>query len=234
MKNKKIEQTAARKRHKERLKADRRKEPTLERGYPGLIEKPSILIVCEGENTEPSYFNQFKVTSATVQSVGTGYNTISLVKKAKEIAGSDKFDQVWCVFDKDAFNDHDFNRAIKLAEKYGYDVAYSNQAFEYWLILHLDDHQGGRMNRDNYNDKINELLKPFHVEYDGSDRGCKIVSEDFFDILVGTDKKSHRTRVDLAIERAERIYERLDHFSPANEESSTTVFRLVRELIKYA
>jgi hypothetical protein len=40
--------------------------------------------------------------------------------------------------------------------------------------------------------------------------------------------------VDLAIERAERIYERLDLFSPANEESSTTVFRLVRELIKYA
>jgi len=165
MKNKKIEQTAARKRHKERLKADRRKEPTLERGYPELIEKPSILIVCEGENTEPSYFNQFKVTSATVKSVGTGYNTVSLVEKAK---------------------------------------------------------------------KIDEMLKPFHVEYDGGDTGCKIVSEDFFDILVGTDKKSHRKRVDLAIDRAERIYERLDHFSPAKEESSTTVFRLVRELIKYA
>lgn len=233
MKNKKVEQTTVRKRHKERLKADRRKEPTLERGYPRLIEKPSILIVCEGENTEPSYFNQFKVTSATVKSVGTGYNTISLVKKAKKIVGSDNFDQVWCVFDKDAFKDHDFNRAIKLAEQYGYGVAYSNQAFEYWLILHLDDHQGGRMNRDNYNDKINQLLKPFHVEYNGGDTGCKIVSEDFFDILVGTDKKSRRKRVDLAIERAERIYERLDHFSPAKEESSTTVFRLVRELIKY-
>ncbi len=98
----------------------------------------------------------------------------------------------------------------------------------------MDDHQGGRMNRDNCNDKINELLKPFHVEYDGGDTGCKIVSEDFFDILVVTDKKSRRKRVDLAIERAERIYERLDHLSPAKEESSTTVFRLVRELIKYA
>lgn len=90
------------------------------------------------------------------------------------------------------------------------------------------------MNRENYNDKINELLKSFHVEYDGGDTGCKIVSEDFFDILVGTDQKSHRKRLDLAIERAERIYERLDHFSPAKEESSTTVFKLVRELIKYA
>lgn len=234
MKNKKIEQTAIRKRHKERLKANRRKEPTLERGYPVLIEKPSILIVCEGENTEPSYFNQFKVTSATVKSVGTGYNTISLVKRAKEIAETDKFDQVWCVFDKDVFKDHDFNRAIRLAETYGYGIAYSNQAFEYWLILHLDDHQGGKMNREDYNDKINELLKPFHIEYDGGSKGCKIVSEIFFDILVGTDQKSRRKRVDLAIERAERIFDSLDHFTPAKEESSTTVFRLVRELIKYA
>lgn len=89
------------------------------------------------------------------------------------------------------------------------------------------------MNRDNCNDKINELLKPFHVEYDGGDTGCKNSVRGFFDILVGTDKKSRRERVDLAIERAERIYERLDHLSPAKEESSTTVFRLVRELIKY-
>jgi hypothetical protein len=233
MKNKTIEQAAARKRHKERLKAKRRKEPTLDRGFPGLIEKPSILIVCEGENTEPTYFDQFKVKSATVKSVGTGYNTVSLVKRAKEIADSGEYDQVWCVFDKDQFPDQDFNQAIMIAESYNYGVAYSNQAFEYWLILHLDDHQGGRMSRDSYNDKINELLRPFHVEYDGGSKGCKIVSDDFFDILLGIDHKSHKKRVDLAIERAERIYNSLDHFSPAKEESSTTVFKLVRELIKY-
>lgn len=63
--------------------------------------------------------------------------------------------------------------------------------------------------------------------------GCKIISVDFFDVLVGIDHKSRRLRVDLAIERAERIYNGLDHHSPAREESSTTVFRLVRELIKY-
>jgi len=234
MKNKKIEEEIARKRHKERLKGERRKEPKLERESPRLIEKPSILIVCEGKNTEPSYFNQFKVSSAIVKSVGTGCNTISLVRRAKKIAETNEFDQVWCVFDKDDFKDQDFNRAIKLAERYHYGVAYSNQAFEYWLILHLDDHQGGRMDRDNYNDKINELLKPFHVAYDGGDTGCKIVTEDFFDILIGPDEKSRRKRVDLAIERAKRIYDTLDHFSPAKEESSTTVFRLASELIKYA
>jgi len=54
----------------------------------------------------------------------------------------------------------------------------------------MDDHQGGRMNRDNCNDKINELLKPFHVEYDGDDTGCKkIVSEDFLIYWLAQIKK---------------------------------------------
>lgn len=62
MKNKRAEQIAAKQRHREQLKAQRRKEPSLERPAAELTENPSILIVCEGENTEPSYFNQFRIT----------------------------------------------------------------------------------------------------------------------------------------------------------------------------
>lgn len=56
MKNKKAEQIAAKKKHRESLKSNRRKEITLERTEPSKLERPTILIVCEGENTEPSYF----------------------------------------------------------------------------------------------------------------------------------------------------------------------------------
>lgn len=118
-------------------KRKRRASPSLNRGRKSLKVKPSILIVCEGKVTEPSYFNQFRVTSAVVKSVGTGCNTKSLVEEAKKIAGSKKYDQVWCVFDKDSFPDKNFNDAIDLAKKYDFRIAYSNQAFEYWLILHL-------------------------------------------------------------------------------------------------
>ena len=109
-----------------------------------------ILIVCEGKNTEPSYFKQFRISSAIVKSIGEGYNTISLVKRAKQLAKRKKYDQIWCVFDADPKLDNtkqaqNFNNAIKLAEKHKFGIAYSNQAFEYWLILHLDDHQGGAM-----------------------------------------------------------------------------------------
>jgi hypothetical protein len=231
MKNKRAEKIAAKQKHREQLKAQRRKEPSLERPVAELAEKPYILIVCEGENTEPSYFNQFRITSAKVKSVGEGYNTVSLVNRALDLAQQGNYDKVWCVFDKDDFKDDYFNSAIQIAEASNFGVAYSNQSFEYWLILHFNDHQGGGMHRYDYNDKINELLKPFKVSYDG--KGSKLISEGFFDLLDGIDIKTNRKRVELAIVRAERNYNQLDHINPAKEESSTTVFRLVGELLKY-
>jgi hypothetical protein len=231
MKNKKADQIAAKQKHKEQIKDKRRIEPNLYRPAAALTEKPAILIVCEGENTEPSYFNQFRLSSATVRSVGEGYNTVSLVNRAVQLAKERPYDQVWCVFDKDDFDENDFNCAIQTAKKKGFGVAYSNQAFEYWLILHFDDHQGGGMHRKDYNDKINELLKPFHVTYDGN--GNKKIQEAFFELLDGIDIKTNRRRRDLAITRARRNLNRFNHKNPAKEESSTTVFRLVEELIKY-
>lgn len=231
MKNKKAEQIAAKKRHKERLKEIRRVEPSFDRPAPTLNEKPTILIVCEGVNTEPSYFNQFRLSSATVKPVGEGYNTVSLVNRAILLANKETFQQVWCVFDKDDFNNNDFNNAIAIAQTNGFGIAYSNQAFEYWIILHFEDHQGGGMHRNDYNDKINKLLKPYGLSYDGEN--SKIVTEEIFELLDGIDEKTGKERKKLAIDRAERNYLQFNHNNPAIEESSTTVFRLVNELLKY-
>lgn len=79
------------------------------------------------------------------------------------------------------------------------------------------------MDRAAYNDKLNKLLRPFSISYDG--KGCKRITEELFDVL--DDRKQ------LAIMRAKRNFNRLDHSNPAKEESSTTVFRLVEELLKY-
>lgn len=231
MKDKKAEQAIDKEKHKAQLKAKRRTETIIERLEPVLNEKPTILIVCEGKNTEPSYFNQFRLTSATIKPVGEGYNTISLVNRAIQISNQSSYEQVWCVFDKDDFDSVDFNNAILLANANGFGIAYSNQAFEYWILLHFNDHQGGGMHRDEYNDKLNKSLKEFNISYDG--KKSKMVTEEIFELLDGIDEKTGKERKILAIERAEKIYDRLDHNNPANEESSTTVFRLVRELLKY-
>lgn len=118
-----------------------------------------------------------------------------------------------------------------MAQAQNFGIAYSNQAFEYWLILHFDDHQGTGMHRNDYNDKINKHLQTFNLKYDGN--GSKKIEEDFFDLLYGMDEKTNKKRVDLAILRAERNYNHFDHTNPAKEESSTTVFKLVYELLKY-
>lgn len=230
-KNKKAEQASAKKKHFERLKLKWRLEVNLVREEPKLDVRPTILIVCEGENTEPTYFRQFRLSSATIKAVGEGFNTISLMNRAIQLANQKKYEQVWCVFDKDDFSNDDFNSAIILADKNNFMTAYSNQAFEYWIILHFDDHQGGGMHRNQYDKKINSLLNPFKINYDGSK--SKIVTDELFEILDGIDEKYNKARKLLAIERAKRNYDKFNHSSPATEESSTTVFKLVEELLKY-
>jgi hypothetical protein len=144
---------------------------------------------------------------------------------------SGKYEQIWCVFDKDQFPAQNFNQAITLAQQYNLGVAYSNQAFEYWLILHFEDHQGGGMHRNQYDAAINEHLEPFGIEFDGNE--SKIITETFFEILNGVDEQTGKIRRELAIARAKRNYKIFDHNSPAIEESSTTVFRLVEEIFKF-
>jgi hypothetical protein len=229
MKNKKQEQVENKKRHKEELK--RRGEPDLTRSAPSKLEKPLILIVCEGQNTEKSYFDQFRLTSAQLVTLGKGYNTISLVNEAIRLSQIKTYEQVWCVFDKDDFTANDFNTAITIVAANNFGLAYSNQAFEYWLILHFEDHQGGAMPRQDYSEKLNEYIGPLGAVYDGE--GSKLITSDLFEILEGKDEKTGRVRRELATGRAKKIYATYDHASPATEESSTTVFRLVDEIMKY-
>ena len=234
MKDKKAAQIEAKRKHIASLaaaKAGRRVEPILKRGEPTRIEKPLILIVCEGKNTEPSYFRQFKLTSATIKAIGKGFNTTSLVNHAILLSQQYSYDQVWCVFDRDQFPANDFNNAIAIATASEIGVAYSNQAFEYWLILHLEDHQGGGMNRSEYGNKINDYLKAMGSSYEGD--GSKLVTDVFFEILNGIDPASNRSRIELAITRAKRNYDFMSHLRPADAESSTTVFKLVEEILKY-
>lgn len=126
-----------------------------------------FLIVCEGKKTEPNYFLGFRVPQLVVDAVGTGYNTESLVEEAIELKRvkeaeaqqRDKpaYDQIWCVFDRDSFDADDFNNAIRKAEAAGFRVAYTNQAFELWYLLHFDDHRAA-LHRSQYHGILEDRL----------------------------------------------------------------------------
>lgn len=100
-------------------------------------QRQRFLIICEGCETELNYFKRFPV-NADVKVKGEGYNTLSLVERAVELdeAEDGAYDQVWCVFDRDDFPVRNFNAALALAERKGFKVAYSNDAFEIWYLLH--------------------------------------------------------------------------------------------------
>ena len=124
--------------------------------------------MCEGEKTECYYFGAFQTSGELIRMeiLGAGRNKDSLVeytielKKKAEIG--EPYSSIWCVFDRDSYpcdsNDkHKFNRAIKLAKNNQIKVAYSNDAFEIWYILHFNFHQAA-WGRSKYESKLTELL----------------------------------------------------------------------------
>lgn len=186
------------------------------------VVKQSFLIVCEGMCTEPDYFRAFRMTTATIKAVGQGMNTISLVNKAISIRDTDIkkkriYDQCWVVFDKDDFPASDFNQAIALAERNGFRVAYSNQAFEYWFLLHFNLYRGP-IHRNSYANMLTKLTDLTYSKVEGF--GTKLYNR-----LLHLQPQ--------AIKNATAVIKETSQGNPAMEESSTTVHQLVTELNKY-
>ncbi|BDX37306.1 hypothetical protein CYCD_06610 [Tenuifilaceae bacterium CYCD] len=198
------------------------KSVNFNRNRPTRLEKESFLIICEGENTEPEYFKSFRLSSARVKTISytNKGNAINFVNEAileKNKRGKD-FDNYWVVFDMDANTKQDFNRAIQLAKTNKFKVAYSNQAFELWYLLHFGYIQN-KMHRRLYKRKLDELL-PFPYEKD------KETAKRMYAELLNKQGD--------AIANAARVYNEIgNHHSPADEESSTTVYQLVESLNKF-
>lgn len=108
-----------------------------ERSFNFRELRQRFLIVCEGEKTEPSYFRRFRTPTVVIDVQGFGCDPIQLVRRGLELRQEDDYDQVWCVFDRDTWPAGNFNNAISLAKQKKVSVAYSNEAFELWYLLHF-------------------------------------------------------------------------------------------------
>lgn len=127
--------------------------PRLERRKNTRSLRKRFLIVCEGERTEPNYFEAFRVPKKVYEVIGVGDNTIGLVKQAIDCQQKGEYDQVWVVMDKDDFPVANFNNALSLASGKGVNVAYSNEAFELWYLLHFDYHNSA-ISRTTYKNRL--------------------------------------------------------------------------------
>ena len=109
-----------------------------------------VLIVCEGEKTEPLYFeglqDHYGLNSANVEICGeNGTDPLSIFEHAKHRYGKernagDSFDRVYCVFDKDTHSNYiAVVDSIKSATPKGvYFAIPSIPCFEYWFLLHFN------------------------------------------------------------------------------------------------
>jgi hypothetical protein len=170
--------------------------------------------VCEGEKTEPNYFRSFRVPREVIDVHGLGDNTIRIVERAIELMAEDNYDQVWCVFDRDSFPARNFNAALDLARWHGIKVAYSNESFELWYVLHFEFLNSG-IHRADYITKLHRLLG--HRYEKNSDMIYEELEE----------------RQPDAIRNAARLLALYSPQNPERDNPSTTVYKLVTELNRF-
>jgi RloB-like protein len=150
-----------------------RRNDSLRRRRPVREVKRRILIVCEGEVTEPNYFNDLRhqtrsLVELRIEPGGTPKALVEQAVEAKRAAekaakrGKDenlKYDVAWCVFDVD---EHPFvAEARQQASDNGIRIAVSNPCFELWALLHFQD-QHAHIERH----EVQRLCRHYMPRYD--------------------------------------------------------------------
>lgn len=189
----------------------------------GIIdERKFFLIVTEGK-TEAQYFDHFRSTTGPrIMSEDGSVSKIRLVEAAIDLRAkvmgdksyNSEVDETWVVFDRDIDiqkpNDKEtFNEALALAERNNINVAYSNDAFELWFLLHFQA-VSGEMHRDVVCDKLKAHLGSYEH------------GDDIFDKLDPLYPE--------ALKRAKQMLKSAEGTNPVDANPSTTVHLLTEKL----
>ncbi len=197
-------------------------------------ERPATcLIITEGIETEVNYFENMKKIinnryrnreiqeNYPIKVDGKGRSTSVLVNEAIKRKNRENFSKVWVVFDKD--DNADFDEAIKLARENNIEVAWSNESFELWLLLHFQDLSVG-IQRNQYLNNLNNHFRDNNINNGVYSKNIPSI----FDMTLD--------KVDMAVTRSEKLrkyYERQGEQFASNMNPGTTVDILVKELMDY-
>lgn len=174
--------------------------------------KPRVIVVTEGEKTEPQYILEFlRLHRATnVHVVPTGFDPRGVVEKAieqkKEADATSKgasHVHVWAVFDRDEHSR--FEQAQQLAKSNDIRVATSNPCFELWAVFHYKD-QAAHISPRACQRLLEVLCDGYHA-----DRG-----------KLFRDEAAIRNNHDIAVQRGERsLVERQKEGDPQGNPSTS-------------
>lgn len=185
-------------------------------------------IITNGEKTESNYFKLLKAHHSVydVKIIFENADPLGLVQHAqRHISGAN---QVWCVFDiDDTYKDNRLVPALKQAEESGIKIAYSNVAFEVWLISHFEKCKT-TLRLDDYSKELDRLLKGRGIDKPYRKTDEKLLKDHF----IPNYKK--------AVENSKIVYQNYvkEYNKNPNQQwhpiwnwiSSTTVFKLVEAL----
>jgi len=187
----------------------------------GAQERRRILIACEDSKSSCLYFKAFDVDRqrAEVLTVGTGMNTVSLVEETIRLKSTANerwrpYSDVWCVLDRDSFPLANYCRAFELAKANRISVAWANEAFELWYLLHFNYHDTG-MDRADYKPKLDRYLRQ---PYDKADPSV------FHRVLPNQPTAIRNAR------RLEKHWRELGRRFPERDNPSTNMHKLVELL----
>ncbi len=213
-----------------------------------IIERPVklkfydylFLIVCEDQKTEPAYFEQFvshfPPKTIYLKPVGVGRDPKGVVEQAIQIKDELEYDSrkevdfVWVVFDKDDADANltktqRFKDAFRISRKNKFKVAYSNEVFELWLLIHLKDVP------TNVPIPRSDIYKDLEFQINQNAGYSNFVYEhgkvDIIPVINAIGDEP------LAIQRAKVLYEAQRGIHPIDANPSTKVHILVEELRKW-
>ena len=137
-------------------------------------------IFCEGQATEPKYFQGFKRyiednpiyrDMVLIEIEGCQAETMRVIGKAEEYVRENKITkgQIWCVYDKDSFPSSDVNGVVQRAEVLNqknpdiqYHAAWSNECIEFWFMLHFAYYTANN-HRSEYKKFLNEKFQELGI-----------------------------------------------------------------------
>ena len=195
------------------------------------------LIVCEGEKTEPNYFESLKsalpkgvLELTNIDINGTGKNTLTIINEVKKLRKKyeekylRKIDKVWAVLDKDSFPSKNFNNAINKGEnsKPKINCAWTNEAFELWYLLHFNYYNTG-ISRHQYQKLIE---KEVNKASNRNDFKYEKNSKEMYLILNKYGSQEN------AIKNAKKLENLYFDRSYSNHNPCTKVHNLINELIE--
>lgn len=143
------------------------------RNQKSLNVRKSFYILTNGKETEKNYFELVK-SKKSIYDVKVEYHNddpAGLVRIGAQLLENGA-NQVWCVFDIDnTYVEGSLIAALKFSQQTGVNIAFSNIAFEVWLLSHYGKIEKS-MNNAQLIKAMNERLKELGEtsEYNKSDK----------------------------------------------------------------